>query len=428
MKTAKLIELERDRLGIIGEARDALAALQCNGDRTKEPALAKAHDDVMLKLSGCDLDITEAKLESESANERNSQRPNSDGQANGADDGSPSFRPNSGWIDERGKAVRVVSPSEQMGTRSSDVLGFGDVVRAKITGARNDDEKRALAEGTDSAGGYTVPTPLAGQFIDRMRAKSVAIRAGAMTVPMTSETLAIARLETDPSCDWRAENAAIDEGDPTFGRVLFSAKSLAGMIRVSRELMEDSINVGSMIEEGFAGAMANKLDYAAIWGDGTSNAPTGVVNTAGINSVSMATNGAAITDYDKLIDAVYELQADNADDPTGMIYSPRTGAALAKLKDGDGNPLSVPQMVAGIPRFYTSAAPIDETQGTATTASSIVFGDYKHLLIGMRTNLEIRVYDQPFVGNGQLAVVAWMRADVQLAQPKSFTQLKGITP
>lgn len=77
-------------------------------------------------------------------------------------------------------------------------------------------------------------------------------------------------------------------------------------------------------------------------------------------------------------------------------------------------------MIARIPRLATTAASIDETEGTSNDASTVGLGDFPHLIIGMRHQLEIRVYDQPFVGNGQPAVVAWMRADVQLARPKAL--------
>jgi len=183
-----------------------------------------------------------------------------------------------------------------------------------------------------------------------------------------------------------------------------------------------------MIENAFAQSMALELDRAAIWGDGTGNSPTGIVNTAGINTVSMGTNGAALTSYDKLIDAVYEMQLDNADDPTAMIMHPRTQAALAKLKDANLNPLTVPDMIARIPGLATTAAPIDEVEGTATDASSIVFGNYRDLLIGVRHQLEFRLFDSPLATTGQILAVAWMRADVQLARPKSFAPLTGVIP
>jgi len=72
--------------------------------------------------------------------------------------------------------------------------------------------------------------------------------------------------------------------------------------------------------------------------------------------------------------------------------------------------------------------PVDEEEGTATVASSIVFGDYRQLMIGMRSQLEIRVDDQPLASTGQMLVVAWLRADIQLAQPKSFCTLTGMSP
>lgn len=238
----------------------------------------------------------------------------------------------------------------------------------------------------------------------------------------------MARLETDPDSGWRAENAAIEEGDPTFGRVLFEAKTLAGKLTISRELAADSINVGAMIENAFAQSMAIELDRAAIYGDATGNSPRGVWHTSGINAVSMGTNGAAIASYDNILDTLLALKNSNAADPTAMIANPRTEIALAKLKDGDGNPLVPPAMVGRIPLLSTTSAPVNETQGTATTASSIVFGDFRELMIGMRQQLEIRVFDQPLAGTGQLLVVAWMRADVQLATPKSFAKLTGIIP
>ena len=428
MKTPAIIELESQRSDIVRDARAKLDEIKNNTDPARFDALDREHDALMRSFDLIEHEIRQAEAESATGDQRDSRRPGSSGAAAGTDDGSHTYGTRNDWMDERGQPVRVLSRGERLSERSYTGPTLGDLIRAKVTGPRNEDEKRALSEGTDSAGGYTVPAPLSSDFIDLMRAKSVAMQAGAVTVPMTSETLAIARVASDPTVAWRAENAAVAEGDPTFDRVAFTAKTLAGYVKVSRELMEDSINVGRILDDIFARAMAQKLDYAAIFGDGSGNSPTGVAETSGINAVSMGTNGAALADYDKLIDAVYELQVDNADDPTAMIMHPRSNAALAKLKDANDNPLTVPDMIARIPRLATSAAPIDETQGTATNASSIILGDFRQLMIGMRHQIEVRVFDQPFATTGQVAVLAWMRADVQLAQPKAFCALNGIIP
>lgn len=434
MKTQRLIELERDRLALMSDARSILRDLESEADEAKAKELGRKHDAAMRSLDENALNIEEQKLLDESEAERASRRPSTSGTAYGTDDGSSDFarawagEGRSEWVDEKGNAVRVLENTDHFADTRQRGNALGDTVRAMVTGPRNETEKRALSEGTDSAGGYTVPTPLASWFIDRLRSQSVAVRAGARTIPMDSQTLAIARLETDPTIGWRAENASVAEGDPTFAAVTLTAKSLAGIVKVSRELMADSLNVGEMIENALAQTMALEMDRAAIWGSGASNQPTGVVNTAGINTVSMGTNGAALTDYDPLIDAIYELHANNVPSPTAGIHNPRTGREMAKLKDGDDNPLGIPGMVSNVPLLATTACPIDDTQGTATDASSIVYGDYRQMFLGMRESINIRILDQLYAGSGQIGILVHARMDVQLAQPKAFCELGGIIP
>ena len=335
---------------------------------------------------------------------------------------------NTGWVDAKGEPVRVLRPGDLWAERKGDGIALGDAMRALATGPRNDFERKALAEGTTTAGGFTVAAPLATWYIDRLRARSVVIQAGARTIPMESSTLAMARLDSDPSIGWRGENDGIAEGDPTFSRVTLTAKSLAGIVRVSRELLADTVNAGAMLEQAFLNVMALELDRAAIWGDGTGDSPLGIANVSGINEVSMGTNGAALTGYGPLIDAIYELQLDNVGQVTAGIMHPRTGAALAKLVDTNGNPLVEPKMSADVPRMPTTAAPINETQGTATNASSIVYGDFSQLFIGMREEINIRTLSEAFAGNGQIAFLVHARADIAAAHNASFCRLKGIKP
>jgi HK97 family phage major capsid protein len=333
----------------------------------------------------------------------------------------------SGWTDTKGNPVRVLTKSDRMATEEPEI-GLGDFVRSIVTGPRTEAEVKALAGATGAGGGFTVPTPLASQFIDRLRSRSVAIAAGAVTVPMDAATLQMVRVESDPSCDWRAENAAIAEGDPVFGRVLFTAKTLAGRVPMSRELFDDSLNVGAALDRAFTGAMGLALDRAAIYGPGTGNQPLGVVNTAGIGTVSMGANGLALANYDRILDTILALKNANAADATAMIAAPRTEIGLAKLKNVDGDPLRVPEMVSRVPLLSTTSAPVNETSGTSTDCSTIVIGDFRDLLIGMRQSLEIRIFDQPLAGTGQMLAVAWLRADIQLARPASFARLTGIRP
>lgn len=432
MKTQKILELERRRIEIIGEARDVMRELQdASGARVAE--LEKKHSDLMRDLDLNQLDIDEERMEQGEEQQRANRRPGMGGEAFAMDEDGrcvPLSRDSkaAGWADQRGNPVRVLAPRESFADERYRGPSLGNILRAMVTGPRNDAERRALAEGTDSAGGYTVPVPLAAEFIDRLRAQSVVFRAGARTVPMTSETLAIARLETDPTMAWRAENAEITASDPTFGRVLLEAKSLAGLVKVSRELLDDSVNISEMLERAFTQAAALEFDRAILYGTGADDQPTGIATTSGINEVSMGTNGAALASYDKLIDTVYEMQVDNAGDPTAAIWHPRTGAAIAKLKDGNGLPLTEPEMIGRIPKLRTTAIPITETQGSSSVASSIIFGDFRDCLVGLRSSLRIELLRERYADYHQYGFLAWMRGDVQLAHKASFSRLKGIIP
>lgn len=424
-----LVQLSRKRLEIVDEAREVLDNLTTATSEDDVRELSRKHDVVMREIDLVDLDIAQAKIDAEEEEERARRRPISEGgEQRGQAEGYVRSEGRT-WEDRNGQEIKVLAPSERLAQRSDDYEGpsLGSIMRAMITGPRNEEEQRALAEGTDSAGGYTVPTPLASEFIDRLRAASVCIRAGAQTVPMDSKTLRIARLESDPTVAWRAENATIAESDATFGAVDFDAKSLMGITVVSRELLEDSVNVAEMLEIAFVNATAVTFDQGLLFGSGSSNEPTGLANAAGLTQVDMAANGAALANYDKIIDTIYAIQALNAE-PTSMIYHPRTGASLAKLKDANSNPLSVPQMVANLQRYPTTSVSITETQGTATgVTSSILVGDFRKMLIGLRAMLRIEVLKERYADKNQYGFVWGMRGDVQFEQINAFARLRGIT-
>ena len=74
----------------------------------------------------------------------------------------------------------------------------------------------------------------------------------------------------------------------------------------------------------FAQATALEVDRVALLGSGSAPEPTGISNVTGVGEVDMGTNGAAITDYDEILDALQEIQDANAQDPTAAIMAPRT--------------------------------------------------------------------------------------------------------
>jgi HK97 family phage major capsid protein len=347
------------------------------------------------------------------------------------------------WRDQSGREVRVYRPGDSIAANhrtdpETQGVGFGAILRALIVGPRNEAERRALSEGTSSAGGYTVPSALSASFYDLARAKAVCTRAGAQVVVMDTETLKLAKMTGDVPAGWRSENGAVATGDPVFGAVSLQARSLAGVLTLSRELVADSLNIDAMLVAAIAGKFAIELDKVCLVGSGTAPEPRGILNTSGIAQRYMGANGAAIADHGFLLDLREDLETANAS-PTAYIWHPRTARAVASLSATDGQWIGVPDWVLGtgpladrdVPAalvMSTTSIPINQTRGTATNASSAIAGNFASLIIGVREQVRLDVVPGLGAGNGQVNVVVHARADCSVVRATDFAVMSGIIP
>jgi HK97 family phage major capsid protein len=347
-----------------------------------------------------------------------------DGEARGQDGGDIEFsdEPTEAFALRSGETFVDYIRRESRSPVEYGNLSVGAYLRAMVIGPKTDAEKRALSEGTDSAGGYTVPDILSARMIDRMRAASTVMRAGAQTVPLTSDVSYVAKVLTDPTPAWRNEAASIGESDPTFGRVTFTARSLAVLVKVSRELLEDSLNMETVLPRIIAEGMAAELDRVALLGSGTAPEPKGVLNFSGLTSNAFSTG--ALTSYTPLIQARTALRTVNSD-VTAYIMSPRDDGTLAGLKATDNQPLMVPPAIANVPMLVTSKIPTNG--GSGTNESNIFAGDWSRLMIGVRSQLQIGILRERYADTGQYAFVAHLRADVAAEQEAAFTVIEAIT-
>jgi HK97 family phage major capsid protein len=318
------------------------------------------------------------------------------------------------WLEQRGGYAHH-------GEKGIEAARLGNIIRALATGRKHglsEVERRALEEGTGSAGGYTVPEILATRWIDRMRNALVTQRAGAIIVPMTSDTLHIARLAqpgiegslTAPGFEWKAENLPITEGTLELERVTFTARTLPMLIKLSVELSEDSVNVADIIETEMARAAAAELDRVALLGSGTPPEPSGIKTQANVQTDTLGSPA----DWDFLVDAAGALWEENHE-PNAVIWSPTFATTVAKFKDvNDGQPLRAPQAIENILQLRSNQVSTD-----------VIVGDFAQLLIGLRTSfrLEVSRTAGDAFENLQVWVRAYLRADVQLAHPEAFIVL-----
>jgi HK97 family phage major capsid protein len=304
---------------------------------------------------------------------------------------------------------------------------FDRYIRGIATGNWDGAEhERALSEGTLTAGGHLVPVPLSARVIDLARNATRVFQAGAITVPMTAQTLKLARLTGEGTPAWKAENAAITAADMTFDAVTFTARTLVRLVTLSVELFEDADpSSEDVIARSFAAQVALELDRVALRGTGTAPEPRGVLNQSGVTLTTHGANGAVIANYDFWLDAVGAVRAANFE-PNAHIQAPRSSTSLSKLKEATTNAYMAPP-VGMLPMLTSKQVPINLTVGTSTDCSEVYTGDWSNLLVGIRTDFQLLFLRERFVAdNLQYAFLAYLRADVQLAQPTAFVVDTGV--
>jgi len=301
-------------------------------------------------------------------------------------------------------------------------MNAGQFLRAMIVNDKTDVERRALAEATDSAGGYTVPDVLSAELIDKARASSVVMRAGARTVPLTSDNNTIAKVLTDPTPAWRAEAGAVANSDGTFGAVVLTPRSLAVSVDISSELMADSLNLGTALPNILAAAMAVELDRVALIGSGTAPEPRGIANTVGIGTFAQ---DAAIASYANLSKARTGILTANRGPVSAYIMHPRDEGTFVDLTDTTDQPLMAPKAVSEIPILTTTSMPVDG--GAGNDESTIIAGNFSRLLVGIRSGIQVELFKGPkYISNLQYTMVAHLRADIAVEDPGAFYTLTGV--
>ena len=298
--------------------------------------------------------------------------------------------------------------------------------------------KRDILTGTGTGtakGGNLVATDLlAGSFIDVLRAKMVTAQLGATYLTGLQGNVAIPKKTAASTVAWVAENAAPSEStnNPAFSQVTLSPKTLAGFVDFSRRLMlQSSLDIESLIRNDLATSIAVAMDNAAISGSGT-NRPTGILNTSGIGSVTLATNGAAPT-WQMVVDLVREVEIDNVDaSSAAFLTNAQVKSRLARTPRQtsgiEGNFILQPPFsdLYGYPLSVSQQVPSNLTKGSGTNLSALIFGVWSDLVIGQWSGIDLMV--DPYTGSSAatVRVTAFHDCDFAVRYPESFAECNEI--
>lgn len=131
------------------------------------------------------------------------------------------------------------------------------------------DWRNAMSEGTNSAGGYLVPSQMLQTIIDNREEYGV-FRRECNVVQMGSDTLDWPRVASRISASFTTESTAGTESQAAFSSIKLVAKKAYAFTAFSSELSEDAvISLGDYVADGLAYAFALLEDQCGFIGDGS---------------------------------------------------------------------------------------------------------------------------------------------------------------
>lgn len=297
---------------------------------------------------------------------------------------------------------------------------FWQVMRNKA----NFEVKNALQIGTDSEGGYLVPDEFEHTLVHALEEENI-FRGLATTIQTSSGDRKIPVVATKGEASWVDEEGTIPESDDAFGQVSIGAYKLATMIKVSEELLNDSVfDLENYIAVEFGRRIGNKEEEAFFIGDGVGK-PTGVLDATGGGQLGSTTSGATSISFDEIMDLFYSLKSPYRKNAT-FLMNDSTVKAIRKLKDGNGQYIWQPSMTAGTPDMVLNRPILTSTYVPEIAAGNktVVFGDFKYYWIADRQGRSFKRLNELFAVTGQVGFVATQRVDGKLILPEAVKYLQ----
>ncbi len=282
----------------------------------------------------------------------------------------------------------------------------------------------ALQVGTETEGGYLVPDEYERTLIDKLEEQNI-FRSLAHVISTSSGDRKIPVVASKGTAAWIDEEAQYPESDDAFGQVSIGAYKLATMIKVSEELLNDSVfDIGAYIAKEFARRIGAAEEEAFFTGNGTGR-PTGILSeTTGAEIGVTAAKIDGLT-FDEVMDLYYSLRSPYRRNAV-FLMNDSTVKALRKLKNGNGDYIWQPSVTAGTPDtilnrpVYTSAFMPE----IAASAKSVLFGDLGYYWVADRVGRSFKRLNELYAPTGQVGFLASQRVDGKLILPEAVKCLQ----
>lgn len=249
----------------------------------------------------------------------------------------------------------------------------------------NDEERTALSSGSNTNGGYLIPTHLDPTIILTNSGSSNVIRSLSRVVTLTEGTTWNGVTSAGVTASWDGELVEVSDDTPTFARASVATNVAQAFVQGSIAATEDIAGLASDVLMLFADARDRLEGAAHATGSGSSNQPKGIVTALDASTTVEITSTTAATIGEVDIHAVYRgvpvrwrNRASWLMNPLYSLAVKRLGTAVSSSFSGDlTQPVS--DRILGRPQVESDDMPT--TQTTTALDNEIVFGDFSNYLI-----------------------------------------------
>ncbi len=284
-----------------------------------------------------------------------------------------------------------------------------------------------------------VPTIQRGDlFIEALRSKQVMSNLGVTYMGGLTNRIRIPKIATGASAGFVEEAANVTDQSPTDAGVTLQPRTLGAFATMSRLLMLESVPaIEQIVQDDLLRSIADKIEYHAINGSGSSGQPTGILNNSDVNNldISAGTDVAALTWAD-ITDLVKLVEEDNGvvnANTLGFLTNPKVKAKMANtVKVGSTDSIMLLNdpwnAIYGYKAEFTNNVPSDLDPGDGgSDASAMIFGDFSQLMVGLFGAPSIIV--DPFTGSksGDVTISVMQEVDVALRNAISFAKTDEIS-
>ena len=335
------------------------------------------------------------------------------------------------WVKGIPAMAQPIWVQEQMGENLHDEARFMTDTFTKWMRSPSDDifwktaspdEVKAMQEDTDAEGGFFVPEQFINQTIHDPGVPSSQLRPLCTVIRVSSKD---GYVPTMGSATWAAiaEEAAYSDQTPTVGQVSFSLEKSGGLVKVTRELLDDSaINLPALLSQIFQESAGRFEDVGIISGNNTTQY-AGIMSDSSVAFYTMASATAVVVA--DLIGTFYALEAQHRANSTWVMKSAIN--SLINQIQVTGNGVTGIADITAAPAAFILGRPVVDTDvvsalgGTITSTEKIaIFGDFRQYYIFDRVGFTIRRNDSLYMENDQVGFFASRRGDGQVGLAAAF--------